>query len=86
MTGWPEAAGRDVADHAGPADAVRAASPGQEVIMRGALTARNRTAGRKMMLSAGSRSARPGGHMALSERAGRAGVVLSGVEQCRLRS
>jgi hypothetical protein len=61
FTGRPEAAGRDVADHASPAGAVSAAPPGQEVIMRGALTARNRTAGRKMTLPAGSRSANPAG-------------------------
>jgi len=43
------------------AGAVSAAPPRQEVIMRGAFTARNRIAGRKMTLPAGFRSANPAG-------------------------
>jgi hypothetical protein len=45
FTGRPEAAGHDVADQASPAGAVSAAPPRQEVIMRGAFTARNRAPG-----------------------------------------
>src|SRR6266536_5587852 len=40
FTGRPEAAGHDVADQASPAGAVSAALPRQEIIMRGAFTAR----------------------------------------------
>jgi len=45
IAGRPEAAGHDVADHASPAGAVSAAPPRQEIIMRGAFTARNRAPG-----------------------------------------
>ena len=86
FTGRPEAAGRDVADQASPAGAVSAAPPGQEVIMRGAFAAREPR--RRAEDDAARRVSQreSGGHMALSERAGRAGVVMSSVEQCRLRS
>ncbi len=86
FTGRPEAAGRDVADQASLAGAVSAAPPGQEVIMRGAFAAREPR--RRAEDDAARRVSQreSGGHMALPERAGRAGVVLSSVEQCRLRS
>ncbi len=82
ITGRPEAAGHDVADHASPAGAVRAAPPGQEVIMRGSLDSAepHRRAEDDAARRVSQRES--GGHMALSERAGRAGVVLLSVEQC----
>ena len=61
ITGRPEAAGRDVADHASPAAPCAPLRPGRRSSRGGALTARNRTAGPKMTLPAGSRSANPAG-------------------------